>query len=98
MRFVRILPYGESLGLQDCASRKGIGARALQPFLISKQPKGPRRARFAPPIKNDGLASRVRCIMGAWSVTMERGKLLPAIAALATAALAGGCFQPLYGE
>ena len=29
---------------------------------------------------------------------MERGKLLPAMAALAIAALAGGCFQPLYGE
>ena len=29
---------------------------------------------------------------------MERGKLLPAMAALAIAAIAGGCFQPLYGE
>jgi len=29
---------------------------------------------------------------------MERDKLLPGIAALAIAALAGGCFQPLHGE
>src|SRR4051794_41965408 len=29
---------------------------------------------------------------------MERGKLLTAMAALGIAALAGGCFQPLYGE
>jgi hypothetical protein len=29
---------------------------------------------------------------------MQKDKLLQGIAALAIAALAGGCFQPLYGE
>src|SRR5882762_7181219 len=32
------------------------------------------------------------------SLTAGRGRIVRAVAALAIAALAGGCFQPLYGE
>jgi LPS-assembly lipoprotein len=56
-----------------------------------------RRSGYPSPPSGRGTGSDVRTLR-APTLPSARGRIVRAFAALAIAALAGGCFQPLYGE